>query len=428
MKQEELGKKLVNYTLRIGQKENTDGIKKAEKKYGKTILSLLKQKKVTTTKKNQAMLDELCKVDYGPLFIKDKTGYKPKTKIGHSVMITYNKANKKVAMAAKKEAMKKGAYVLALERSTNDIRESYNLKPIDSLRELSPITKALHSTVDYYLNIEAIENEFWKKGIPSTRTKLSAAPNMKLHEIRDKRLQRWCLVGWPHPQIAKELSISEAKFKKIVNGSLEESFKPRTRKLVEGYANALTGSNNIQIIHEDGTDLKFSVKGRRFLKDDGVLDEQDISNKDVGMNIPCGETFTAPVETSANGLIKIPKNIIPGYGLAEGIELFFEKGKVVDYGAKKNRDYLTKFFAENTEEANRIAELGIGCNAKADFTNGYIIVDEKIKGTIHIAIGWNIGYGGKNNASSHLDFIKPMYKGQLYADGVLVMDKGKLVA
>lgn len=426
MKQEELGKKLVNYTLGIGQKENTDGITKAEKKYGKKIRALLKQKRVKASKQNQKMLDDLCKLDYGPLFIKEKDYYRPKPMIGHSVMITYNAANKKVAMAAKREAMKKGAHVIAIERSTQEIRESYNLKPIDSLRELSPINKALHSTVDYYINIEAIENEFWKNGITKDKLRVSAAPSMKLHEIRDKRLQRWCLVGWPHPQIAKELGIPPAKFKRIVEGALEESFNPRTKKLVEAYYQALNGSNEIRILHDDGTDLSFSVKGRRFLKDDGVLDEDDIANKDVGMNLPCGETFTAPVENSANGLLKIPKNIIPGYGLAEDIELFFEKGVVVDYGARKHRDYLTKFFEENTGECRRIAEFGIGCNAKAEFTNGYIIVDEKIKGTIHVAIGWNIGYGGKNNASSHLDFIKPMYHGQVYADGVLVMDRGRL--
>ncbi|MFC2174733.1 aminopeptidase [archaeon] len=181
-------------------------------------------------------------------------------------------------------------------------------------------------------------------------------------------------------------------------------------------------------MHDDGTDLSFSVKGRRFMRDDAILDEEDIRNKDVGMNLPAGEIFTAPREYSANGILKIPKNIIPGHGIAEEIEFLFEKGKVVDYGAKKHRDYLTKFFAENTGECRRIAELGIGCNSKAEFTDGYIIVDEKIKGTLHIAIGWNIGYGGKNNASSHLDFIKPMYNGSLYADGALVMHKGKLVA
>ena len=71
-------------------------------------------------------------------------------------------------------------------------------------------------------------------------------------------------------------------------------------------------------------------------------------------------------------------------------------------------------FRENTGDCKKIAELGIGCNKGAKFTNGYTLIDEKILGTIHIAIGWNKGYGGKNNASMHQDFIKPMSHGKYH--------------
>jgi aminopeptidase len=137
--------------------------------------------------------------------------------------------------------------------------------------------------------------------------------------------------------------------------------------------------------------------------------------------------FCAPVETSAFGTLTIPKNVIRGHGMAEGIKLVFDKGQVVDYSAKKHEDYLDKLFKEHTGDFDRIAELGIGCNSGADFTDGYILVDEKILGTIHIAIGWNVGYGGKNESSLHLDFIRPMRNGQLFVDDKLVMDKGLIV-
>ncbi|MFC2174732.1 aminopeptidase [archaeon] len=211
MKPDWLAKKIVNYTLGIGQKENTDGIKKAERKYGKRVLPLLKKKKVAATKKNTKMLDDLCGVDYGPLFVKKGKGYVPKTKVGHSVIITFNAANKKVAEGIRRECILKGAHTLMLERSTKAIREAYALSPTDTVRELSPISTALHSTADYYINLEAIENEFWKKGISPNKFKASAPSNMKLHEIRDKRLQRWCYVGWPHPKIAKELKLPPRK-------------------------------------------------------------------------------------------------------------------------------------------------------------------------------------------------------------------------
>jgi len=431
MDQEQLGKKLVEYTMNIRRKENKEGIRKAEKKYGKKVRKLLKGKITFAQAKKHGitkMLDELTRTDYGPLFIKSKGAYTPKTGVGNCVSIAFNEATRPAAESIRRECLKRGAHVIMSQRGTRETREAYLLPPLDTLAEASPMSVALSHVIDYSFRIGAIENEFWKGGIAAEKLITNSAPMMKIREIQDKKQQRWCLVGWPHPQIAKELGISPKEFERIVFGSIEESFSPRTIKLVDGYYKALKGAKTIRIVHDDGTDLTFSVKGREFLRDRGFLTDEDLAKGDVGMNIPTGEIFTAPVEHSANGVLKIPKNIIHGYGLAEGIELYFKNGEVVEYKAKKNRDHLTKFFAENTGEKKRIAELGIGCNSKAEFTNGYIIVDEKIKGTLHIAIGWNIGYGGKNVASSHLDFIKPMDKGRMYADGRLVMDHGRLVA
>ena len=99
---------------------------------------------------------------------------------------------------------------------------------------------------------------------------------------------------------------------------------------------------------------------------------------------------------------------------------------MVDYEAAEGREVFTRFLEANTGDKDRIAELGIGCNPGAEYTGGSIIVDEKIYGTIHIAIGNNTGaYHGKNKASSHLDMIKEMGKGELLVDGEPVMRGGK---
>jgi len=115
--------------------------------------------------------------------------------------------------------------------------------------------------------------------------------------------------------------------------------------------------------------------------------------------------------------------------MAHGLTLKFKNGKVTSFTAKRGKDHLTKFLRANTGEKDRIAEFGIGMNRKAKYTEGDILIDEKIFKTIHIAIGWNIGYRGKNKASSHLDFIKPLQNcnGKVYADGRLVLDKGVLL-
>lgn len=133
----------------------------------------------------------------------------------------------------------------------------------------------------------------------------------------------------------------------------------------------------------------------------------------------------APLETTAEGHIKFPIVVIPGFGRIDGLSLTFKGGKVVAYEAEKGAEKFKKFLNANTGEKDRIAELGIGCNPGAEFTNGSIIIDEKIYKTLHIAIGNNTGsYHGTNKASSHLDMIKEMSKGKLYADGKVVMDGG----
>ncbi len=189
----------------------------------------------------------------------------------------------------------------------------------------------------------------------------------------------------------------------------------------------MSGSSEVRIESEEGTEFFLSVEGRHFLKDNGVLSKKDIERGDIGMNFPCGEVFVAPVEDSAEGKIFIPKSSLSSYGTVEDIWIEFENGAIVDHSAEKNEEYLDRFFKENTGEIKRIAELGIGCNKAAEYTDGYILIDEKIFGTIHFAVGWNIGYGGENQASAHHDFIKPMENGKMYADDKLVMEKGRPV-
>jgi len=143
------------------------------------------------------------------------------------------------------------------------------------------------------------------------------------------------------------------------------------------------------------------------------------------LNIPCGEVFVAPLETTANGSILFDEVAVPGFGKVTNLRLKFAEGRVVSVSADDGADRFNKFLDANTGDKDRIAELGIGCNPGAEYTGGSIIVDEKIYGTIHVAIGNNTGaYHGINKASSHLDMIKSMKQGELYVDGKLVMKDG----
>jgi aminopeptidase len=215
------------------------------------------------------------------------------------------------------------------------------------------------------------------------------------------------------------------RFREIFFNSIKMSFSKEMLDLCSYYKSALSKADQVHI-ESDDTELSFSVKGRPVIVDDGIISSEDRASGDVGLNIPSGEVFIAPLETTANGMIRFPVVVIPGFGRIDGLTLTFKGGKVEDFSADNGKEKFAKFLDSNTGERERIAELGIGCNPGAEFTNGSIIIDEKIYRTLHIAIGNNTGsYHGVNKASSHLDMIKDMRKGSLYVDGKLVMEGGE---
>ena len=428
-----LADKVVNYSMKIGTKPNPAYLK-AKKKYrwlkGSFTLKQAIRKSGLSKKAVEKIIEKYSDVDYGPLVIKKGAKYTVKDRIGHNVVISYNPATKKLKDEVEKLCWKNGAHTAPREMTAQNLRESLLIPPLDSLYELPSMARATRENIDYRIYLEAVEKEFWAKGIPVSRLLAGAPATQRIHEIEDKRKVRWVLVGWPHPEMAKELGIPPAKFRKIMFDSIWCSFDNKTREIINKYHKCFDGTSTIRIVADDGTDLTFSVKGRRFLKDDGILSDEDIKNGDIGMNIPCGEIFTAPREDSANGTIYYPKTMVRDHGMVYGLRLWFKNGRVVRYKAKRGGEHFKRLLAESTGEKDRIAEFGIGLNRKAKYTGGNILIDEKIFKTIHIAIGWNIGYGGKNQSSLHFDMIKFLdnCNGKVYADGRLLIDKGVLVA
>jgi aminopeptidase len=296
----------------------------------------------------------------------------------------------------------------------------------ESLEELPALAVAQADALDARIGIENDEDPVWKRGIPTWKFQASQDVSQYLHGLLDQKAQRWLVLGWPFASVAKYYGKTPKWYSDMLFGSLKESFSKQTKKTASYYESKLVKTDKVRIADERGTDFTFSVKGRRILKDIGYITDEMVKIGDLGLNIPSGEVFCAPVETSANGTILFDRIFIPGYGFVENLLLTFKGGKIIKFKAKKNQEKFAKFLKSNTESTRTIAELGIGCNKKAAFS-GYILTDEKIFGTIHIAVGNNTGaYHGKNKASAHLDMVKDMKKGnaKMYVDGKVVMDKG----
>ena len=143
-------------------------------------------------------------------------------------------------------------------------------------------------------------------------------------------------------------------------------------------------------------------------------------------NMPGGEVFTSVVEDSAEGYIHYTYPAIYGGNEVDGVKLWFEKGKVVKATAKKGEAFLNHML-DMDQGARYIGELGIGNNFKINKFIKSILFDEKIGGSVHLALGRSYTETlGKNESALHWDMIKDLrLGGELYLDGTMVQKDGR---
>jgi leucyl aminopeptidase (aminopeptidase T) len=185
------------------------------------------------------------------------------------------------------------------------------------------------------------------------------------------------------------------------------------------YADALTRGTSVRITNGEGTDITMSLAGRLGNADTGVYH----SPGDFG-NLPAGEAYIAPLEGTAVGVFVVD-GAMAGVGyLGERIKIHVRDGYVTDIEGGAAAAALRQMIDPLGLPARNIAELGIGTNEKARIT-GTVLEDEKVMGTIHIALGDNSHMGGTVAVPSHLDGI--VLAPTVVVDGVTIMESGKLI-
>ena len=186
------------------------------------------------------------------------------------------------------------------------------------------------------------------------------------------------------------------------------------RERMSRYAERFDEAEEVRIA-ADGTDLTLSVAGRTGVVDAG------------GANIPGGEFFYSPLEDSASGTIAFTEfPAVYGGREVQGIRLRFEDGKVVDASADANEPFLFEML-DLDEGARRLGELGIGCNPRITQHMKNTLFDEKIDGTVHLALGNGLPeVGGENVSQLHWDIVKDLREGgRLELDGKVVQESGR---
>lgn len=179
----------------------------------------------------------------------------------------------------------------------------------------------------------------------------------------------------------------------------------------------LMGRNSIRVMTDSGTDLIFSIQGRKIITDDGIIQDRGAFG-----NLPAGEVFVSPVEGTANGKIVVDASIA-GIGLiGKPVQVIVKEGFAIAIEGSDEAEKLRGMLnSVNLKEAFNIAEFGFGTNPKAEVI-GNVLEDEKAFGTVHIALGDNSTIGGMIRAGIHIDMV--LNKPTVLIDGELVMEHG----
>jgi leucyl aminopeptidase (aminopeptidase T) len=181
----------------------------------------------------------------------------------------------------------------------------------------------------------------------------------------------------------------------------------------------LEKGSHVRVTSALGTDISFSIEGRKSIASKGLF-----HGKGESGNLPTGETFLAPVEGTANGVF-IVDGSMAGLGLIKNVNIRIKvkDGYATEIKGGALAKKLEKQLDQIGKEARNIAEFGIGTNDSAKLS-GILLEDEKVLGTVHIALGNNVSMGGSVNVPIHLDGV--IKKPTVYLDGKVLMKDAKL--
>jgi aminopeptidase len=267
------------------------------------------------------------------------------------------------------------------------------------------------------------ENTRALTSVDPARQQIRSRAMRRLHDLflerAAKKQLRWVGTIFPTHGMAQDAEMSLGEYSDFFFRACKcdrrdpvaawEEVRRGQRKIVR----FLSGKKTVRVVGPE-TDITASVAGRKW------------ENCCGGENMPDGEVFTAPVENSVSGRVHFSFPACHNGREVEGVRLVFKEGRVVEASAEKNEDYLHKML-ETDNGARRLGEFAFGLNDDIQRFTKDILFDEKIGGTIHLALGSAYPEtGGKNRSAIHWDMICDLRRaGEIYVDGRLAFRNGK---
>lgn len=261
--------------------------------------------------------------------------------------------------------------------------------------------------------IRGVRNPHEFDGIASQKIALHRKSLGQISALRTEKT-RWVIVTVPNEAFAQQAGMSHDQAMSLFFDATLCDWAAEGERY-RAIQRRFQAAETVRIGGE-GTDLTLSTAGRQYHVDDGHI------------NMPGGEVYTAPVEDSAEGHIYFENPLVLAGQFVHGARLTFSRGLVVEATAEKNQAFLLSVL-DTDAGSRRIGEFALGTNPGITRFCNNIFYDEKIAGTVHIALGRSYAScGGVNQSAIHWDMIKDLRQnGQLFLDGQLVFENGRFI-
>lgn len=354
--------------------------------------------------------------------------YSAEVKPGHTVLIRSESLEAQpLVQAIFQEVYRAGA--LPVPFLTVDEKEVLAMEATDDLHLLEvpdPMYKMMAEQANVMISIKASVNprnlSQYHAEKQAAIAKAAAVPSHIIMQRGSDGLARWCVTQYPTKAFAQAAAMSQPQYEEFVLNACKVHLDDPVAewqavdRFQQRLVDHLVGKKHVHV-RGANIDLKMSIEGRKFINANGKN------------NMPDGEIFTGPVENSVSGWVKFTYPAYYRGNEVDGIELNFEDGRVVKASAETNEPFL--FSVLDFDAGSRyLGEFAIGTNRHIQRFTGSILFDEKIGGTVHMAVGR--GYsetGSKNDSQVHWDMICDMRDGgEILVDGELFYKNGEFLA
>ena len=348
------------------------------------------------------------------------------TSIGGGDEVLFTSTYEAVPLAAEavRAIVQRGGYPIVILSDEVISEFFYRYAPKEVLEYVPKVQKFIAENIDVQISALSSTHTKYLASISPEKLRLASAARRELTEIFMRRSAegslQWVVTAYPTKALAQEAGMSFFDYAEFVFKALKvdrenpvEEWR-RQANMQNKIARFLEKVSELRFVGPE-MDITFRVEGRKWINDDGKH------------NMPGGEVFTAPLEDGVEGFIKFTYPAVWRGREVEGVRLKFKGGVVVEAAAEKGEDFLKKML-EVDEGAKRVGELAFGLNYSISRFTKNVLFDEKIGGTMHMALG--AAYpecGGKNVSSIHWDMVRDLRGAKVYADGDVVYEDGKFV-